>query len=82
MRRTVKVDYVTHRVFQDIVVVCAYKTSSTRKEILDNAIVIMEWALKEVANGKHIASVNEADGTYEKFHAPVLITAQAIAQSR
>jgi hypothetical protein len=45
---------------------------STRKDLFNNAISILEWATEEVGKGNVIASVNRKERNYEVLRMPVL----------
>jgi hypothetical protein len=42
------------------------------KELVNNALTILEWAIKEVKNGNEIAAVNENDQVYRVLITPLL----------
>jgi hypothetical protein len=42
------------------------------KELVNNALTILEWAIKEVKNGNEIAAVNENDQVYRVLVTPLL----------
>ena len=46
--------------------------SESMKELFNNALTMLEWAIKEVKNGNEIAAVNEADKVYRVFITPLL----------
>jgi metal-responsive CopG/Arc/MetJ family transcriptional regulator len=46
--------------------------SSTRKELFNNALSLLKWAIKEKKAGMAIASVNEKDGKYKEVVMPIL----------
>lgn len=45
---------------------------STRKELINNALSLLQWAVKEVSEGRIIASVDEKGGRYKEITLPVL----------
>lgn len=48
---------------------------STKKELFNYAINLLEWAVKEAEKGNIIASVNEKDGRYTELQMPVFTAA-------
>ncbi len=42
------------------------------KELINNALSILEWTIKEVKNGNEIAAVNEDDQVYRVLITPLL----------
>ena len=42
------------------------------KELVNNALTILEWAIKEVKNGNETAAVNENDQVYRVLITPLL----------
>ena len=46
----------------------------TKKAVLENALVVLGWAVSEVKNGRSIAAVNEAKKIYRELTMPVLQT--------
>src|ERR1700676_1241598 len=44
----------------------------TKKELLNNALTLLEWAVKERAAGRIIASVDEHGDKYKEILMPVL----------
>jgi len=47
---------------------------ASRKEVLDNALTILAWAVREVSSGKIIASMNLKDSTFRELAMPCLDT--------
>jgi len=45
---------------------------ATKKELLNNAITLFAWAVREVGKGNVIASVNEAEERYRELQMPAL----------
>ena len=45
---------------------------ATKKDLFNNAMSILEWAVEEVGAGKVIAAVNRAEQRYEVLRMPVL----------
>ena len=46
--------------------------SETLKELFNNALTMLEWAVGEVQSGNEIAAVNEEDKVYRVFVTPLL----------
>ena len=46
----------------------------TKKELFNNALTLLEWAIKERKAGKTIASVDEKTNRYKELLMPVLST--------
>ena len=45
---------------------------ATRKELLDNALTLIAWAIRETRSGNVIASLNRSDGSYREVAMPCL----------
>ena len=45
---------------------------STKKELINNALTLLVWAVRERKAGRLIASVNEMQGKYKELLLPVL----------
>jgi hypothetical protein len=43
---------------------------ATKKELLNNALTLFEWAINEVKQGHTIASVDESDQKYREITMP------------
>lgn len=54
---------------------------ATRKELLNNALTLFEWAVQQVLQGRMIASVNEAEQKYRELQMPVLSAAVTRARA-
>jgi metal-responsive CopG/Arc/MetJ family transcriptional regulator len=50
---------------------------STRKDLFNNALTLLEWAVKEKRVGNSIASVDEKNKRYKELVMPVLSTVTA-----
>lgn len=46
--------------------------TATRKDLFNNALTLLEWALNESKRGNVIASINEQEHKYEELHMPIL----------
>ena len=51
----------------------------TKKDLLNNAVTLLKWAVKEKSRGCAIVSVNEQDGVYKELEMPFLESAAAHA---
>ncbi|ETX08553.1 MAG: hypothetical protein ETSY2_04705 [Candidatus Entotheonella gemina] len=49
----------------------------TKKELFNNALTLLEWAIKEKKAGRTIASIDETSNSYKEIMMPVL---SAVAQ--
>lgn len=49
--------------------------AGSKKELFNNALTFLDWAVKEVRKGRSIASVSEADGSYRDLQMPALMHA-------
>jgi len=45
---------------------------STKKELFNNAFVLLDWAVKEREKGNVIASIDEETQKYRELHMPIL----------
>ena len=46
----------------------------TKKELFNNAFVLLDWAVGQIEQGNVIASINEADQRYRELQMPILNT--------
>ncbi len=46
--------------------------ASTTKDLVNNALTLLEWAVDESAKGNEIAAVNESKETYRVLVTPLL----------
>lgn len=46
--------------------------TATKKELLNNALTLLEWAIEEKKAGHTIASINEKNETYKELVMPIL----------
>lgn len=44
----------------------------TKKELLNNALTLLKWAVKQTGRGSTIAAIDERDGTYKELSMPFL----------
>lgn len=49
----------------------------TRKDLFNNALTLLQWAIKEVREGKLIASVDEQNKKYKELAMPIFSAAAA-----
>lgn len=54
--------------FDKLVVECGLRT---RKDLFDNAMTLLDWALEEIRNGNKIACVNQEDKRMELLRMPI-----------
>ncbi len=54
----------------------------TKKELINNALSLLEWVVKEVKSGKTIASVDEQKGKYKEICMPILSAVQVKASKK
>ncbi|MBF9036829.1 hypothetical protein HKCCE2091_21555 [Rhodobacterales bacterium HKCCE2091] len=51
--------------------------ADSNRELFNNALTILEWAVGEVQSGNTIASINEANQVYRELQMPALNTASS-----
>ena len=44
----------------------------TKKELINNALTLLKWAVRETRKGHAIASVDETNGKYRELQMPIL----------
>lgn len=44
----------------------------TKKELLNNALTLLKWAVKQTGRGSTIAAIDERDGSYKELSMPLL----------
>lgn len=54
----------------------------TKKDVVENALMLLGWAAREAQLGLTIAAVDEASKTYKELQIPALIGAQRIGADR
>ena len=54
---------------------------ATTKELINNAITLLFWSVKEVKRGRVIASVDESDGRYKEVLIPAIARAARTGRS-
>lgn len=47
----------------------------TRKDLFNNALTLLEWAVRESSRGRAIASVSDDEKSYRELHMPILFNA-------
>jgi hypothetical protein len=67
----IQVDFSRERVseLEKVMKLCGM---STKKELLNNALSLFEWAVREVMRGRAVASVDEEDQKYRELQMPTL----------
>jgi metal-responsive CopG/Arc/MetJ family transcriptional regulator len=55
---------------------------STRKDLLNQALTLFKWALRERQAGRMIASVDEAQNRYKELSMPALETGAARSHAK
>jgi len=53
-----------------------------KTDLINNALVLLKWAVGAVKNGRSIASVDETNGKYRDLEMPVLSHAASLAAKR
>ncbi len=53
----------------------------TKKELVNNALTILEWALEETAKGNAIASIDKDKNLVAELHMPILSAASRLNQA-
>jgi hypothetical protein len=48
----------------------------TKKDVIENALMLLGWAAKEASNGLTIAAVDEGNGIYREVETPALFGAR------
>lgn len=56
--------------------------STTYKDIFNNALTLLDWALDQRAHGLIVASMDEGNETYKELVMPALQNAAAIGKQR
>ena len=51
----------------------------TRKDLFNNALTLLEWAVRESARGRTIASVSDDEKSYRELQMPILFNASRSA---
>lgn len=54
----------------------------SNRDLFNNALTLLEWAVDEVKAGNTIASINEANQVYRELQMPILRSAAARAARR
>ena len=49
---------------------------STKKDLFNNAVTLLAWALDEVRKGHTIASINESEQKYRELQMPIFNAAR------
>ena len=45
---------------------------TTKKELINNALTLLKWAVKETKRGHSIASIDEENSRYRELQMPIL----------
>jgi hypothetical protein len=51
--------------------------TQTKRELFNNAITLLEWAVKERKRGRVVSSIDEEAGRYSELHMPILSAVKA-----
>lgn len=57
---------------RDLETLMSESGTQTKKELFNNALTLLEWAVKEKKRGRVIASIDEGSSTYNELHMPIL----------
>jgi hypothetical protein len=57
---------------KDLEALMSESGTQTKKELFNNALTLLEWAVKETKRKRVIASVDEGTATYNELHMPIL----------
>jgi hypothetical protein len=57
---------------KDLEALMSESGTQTKKELFNNALTLLEWAVKETKRKRVIASVDEGTSTYNELHMPIL----------
>lgn len=70
----VQVDLLPSQVatLENLMVVCGL---DTRKDLVNNSLTLLEWAVEQVRLGKEVAALNREEKSYEILRMPALIAA-------
>jgi hypothetical protein len=66
---------------KDLEALMSESGTQTKKEIFNNALTLLEWAVKETKRKRVIASVDEGTATYNELHMPILSAVTAAADA-
>jgi hypothetical protein len=77
----IQIDFARSRVAEldELAERCGLKT---RKDLINNALTLFEWAVEEVSKGRVVASVDEKEEKYREVTLPALRTAARHAARR
>jgi hypothetical protein len=65
---------------EDVRELLAATGSESNKELFNNALTILEWAVSETQKGNTIASVDDQNQRYRELQMPILNAARKIAE--
>jgi hypothetical protein len=57
---------------EELMTLCGIKT---KKELINNALTLLQWAVKQVRNGRSVASIDENEGRFRELEMPILSAA-------
>lgn len=76
MEKNIRLQFeVTPSRLQELEVLMRTCDLSTKKELFNNALTLLEWAVKERAQGHTIASISETEKKLRELEMPVLSAA-------
>lgn len=65
---------------QEIDELMAVAGLSSRKDLINNAVTLLQWAVEEVLAGREIVSLDREKESYEVLRMPVLSCAKRVAK--
>lgn len=71
---------VTDQQLSDLEVLIAKCGIGTKKELFNNALVLLDWAVREREKGNIIASINEKTAQYRELVMPVVNNVAVVAE--
>lgn len=54
----------------------------TRKDLFNNALTLLEWAVEEIKSGRVIASIDESSDSYREMHMPIFSAIKRVLKKR
>jgi hypothetical protein len=57
-------------------------TQASLKDLVNNALTILEWAVEEIKKGNEVATINERDSQYNVLLNPLLQRVAALRSAR
>jgi hypothetical protein len=46
--------------------------TTTKKDLLNDALSMLQWAVRQVSNGRVVGSIDEKDNSYRELNTPTL----------